>query len=898
MVQPRDFRALTMRGAALALFFSSLAWPVPAGDGVRLTELGLVQLDAPGGGERFLGAGVAQPVWMVNARGDLLFPTERSETPAGWRWRTPGGFIELSLGKRGDDLALTLRGEGKDLRAIGFKFKVKRGVEILVPGGRNGLALRAQDVPREERFSWPRRWEAPVIVGEGERGSFAVWSEDPASRYQSVILATNGGELMVSLEAENFAPFTGRSSIEAPTWYLRSFDGGYQRALEPFQKWMRARYLGGLPPLETFKSSAVQALVVLPSLRDGKQAAINARLAEILSRELEAKKTLLWTVTWYDDESYGRKPDLPTPMEGFRGMNEAAHRLGFVNFSYLSSYAAITKASRIFAECEPWLFNDEKTGQPMFYAGDRVPHFMASGLAPALQKAHGETIAALVRELGVDVVSLEQTSATWNVDGAFRGGKSGIDGIRELHEAVRRAAPGAELAAEGMADLLLPFDRFHQTHVWQAIYEPAKQVAFPLLARAHPISSYLFYPYSRKIAFLDIVNPTSAFYWQDLKPAFVRWGVLPSLRFDGSNALKRLGMRLAFEEARVWQRVSGEMRFAAKRTDAVALELVGKGADARYALDGDGNLEFTEGNGSGPRSVAGENAPTAKLVYALIRGKTKRALPRGAIPDWPAWDTAGAIGLDPSCWYLADGRSSPANLCAHLSSMHGRSIRSYYMRGQSVAVFLGGAKGTPCVLEGIGDGTLFMDGGEGRPIPRGPQPIAPADWICAADPRSTFPVLSGPKSPKELLFSSHAVMGKSGLIDPPASAVEKEDLADHPPCEFQGRREEGVWMVPVNFGLCRALLCFRAPRAGTLSWKPVLCLAREKNLSGIAWSMRLDGESIGKGRKAASGWEDLPALGRPISAGLHAIEVEIDADGRWDGDLAFLAGTMELLPPR
>ncbi|MEK6796434.1 MAG: hypothetical protein AABZ39_16775 [Spirochaetota bacterium] len=843
---------------------------------------GFASMKHPSGDEEF-SAPASTFVYIVNAAGDTILPERSSRTANGRRYTTKDGYIDCIIDVRSPDrISLLLSATGSAIRAVGFAVGVPESASVLVPGGRNGISYREYDFPGPRRFNWPRRWEAPVVVFEGTTGSAAVWAEDASNRYKTCVLYNEGKVKCVGFETENFAPFTDKRTIVTPMWHVGVFNGGYKSALAPFRKWMIDTYRPERFYKEGDRYANIRSLIRVPSLLDsGGQYLQNITIAKEIASRIDPSKTLFWTVSWYRlDEGMQKRPDPPPAQNGYAEQNAGTRALGYINFSYIASYSLIAEKSKIFDEARPYFFINEKTGNPEGWFSDGVPSYYASGLCPALKRSHSENMRQLIGPLGVDVISFEQTSATWNSDGAFIGGKSGIDGIIDIHETVLADNPKAVLAAEGMADILTPYDRFHQTHPWEGVYNFNDLRPGPLLAHAHPISSYIFEPFSRKIPFLDVPLPFGSFYWQHMKPAYITWGTLPGLLITSTNLISRYGYAVTLDEMRVWQDVGGKAAYCERLTDTKRLTLSGARGKAYFSVS-DTGYDFVVENTSGGKTP----------VYSVISNTAERALPGMGIPNWPAWRGTTALGLDSARYYLASRLAKQPSLRAYISGMPGRNIARYYTSGKDAIAVLSGQ--TKEVTLSIKEPGVFIHDGTVREIRAGEEHIRVARW-CAFRAGDDAAVLKDSLSLPDCLFSMHAVEGNSGFIQSPTSAVEKPEYSGNPPIDFAGKKADGIWLVPLHFGAAVSSFLFKTGRDGRLDLSLELCLAREKGISGITYEVFVDGERTANGAKRSSGWERLTISQTAVKAGYHLVEIIVDADGPWNADIAFVSGQLSL----
>jgi hypothetical protein len=153
------------------------------------------------------------------------------------------------------------------------------------------------------------------------------------------------------------------------------------------------------------------------------------------------------------------------------------------------------------------------------------------------------------------------------------------------------------------------------------------------LALAHPISSYLFRPYTIINGYLGCSPPSRGQLYAAWNEAYEHWGVIPTLKPQGVDFDNPEGFaRQFFDEVSFWQ--EGLLEIDLEREWPASMAFPFRTADGRKV----------------ERTIDGRMTCGGKTISQTITGVSS-ARTDGTIPGWRAYDSERVFGLDPDRWY-------------------------------------------------------------------------------------------------------------------------------------------------------------------------------------------------------------------------------------------------------
>jgi len=188
------------------------------------------------------------------------------------------------------------------------------------------------------------------------------------------------------------------------------------------------------------------------------------------------------------------------------------------------------------------------------------------------------------------------------------------------------------LSGEGLNEVTYAQEAFAQRHAW-GLNHAEGTWSESRLRCAHPISSYLFLPYTKIYGYLGYAPPESDQLYAAWNEAYEHWGVLPTLKAwshrpaQPSPFARQLEAEVAFYQG---QRVEADLEADWPATVAFPLRT----ADGRRA----------------ERTVDGRLTCGAQTISRTVHG-ANQVTTLAAIPDWRAYDEQHLLGLDPERRY-------------------------------------------------------------------------------------------------------------------------------------------------------------------------------------------------------------------------------------------------------
>ncbi len=546
----------------------------------------------------------------------------------------PAGRVFAAFSRDGDsgDLLISHRAQSEvtPIKKIGWSLGyIPLEMNIIIPGA-GGVRL-TQDSPESAwSFSYPMGWEAQLVIVEGEGRGFYVWSDDSQARFKGVSIKRTQDGWVLEFSTENYAPYDGKLLCESVQWRLNEYTGDWRDAAAVYREWSSVAF--GAKPLHEQKPSWVG------SVRTVVYGGQDIDRLETLSRVVDAKQSLLYLHHWRAQEFDRGYPNYSEYADGIRAFVKRAHELGFRIMLHLNMKGCDVN-DPLFEQLKPYQI---RSSVPPFearrYLNTRVsPPIEIAYINPASElwrKIFITRAVALVEDLNVDALHLDQNFHAFNDNNGLIDGLTMNEGVIRLHRELRDALPNVALSGEGINELTYPFMAYAQRHVYSAMKRTIDRSS---LMDAHPVSSYLFLPYTRLYGWLGIPagneQPQAYAAWME---NLRLWGVQPTPKLIRQTKQEMLNpngfLRQNLEEVRFWQRMQVEPDMDGSWPSEVAFPW--KTSQGRQVLVG------------ADRSTNFQGHEISKTISDV----TSTRLP-GTIPDWLLYNDESIFGLDPSFWY-------------------------------------------------------------------------------------------------------------------------------------------------------------------------------------------------------------------------------------------------------
>ncbi len=624
--------ALAARGAGTAVRTAAFTAAIDRGSVVSLTDADGTDLVRPSA------AAAAARVECVGTSLVSLAATGGDGAvlalPGGGRLHA-GHAVDPSSG----DLVITQRAERCAPGVWGVTWSVgaiPSGYAILVPG-RSGVRLDAETPGDRHVFDYPMGWEAQLVIVEGAGRGFFVFADDAAGRFKRLTVTRGGDGWRLDLTTMNDAPFDALTGCESVAWRLNVYTGDWRVPARRYRDWMQAN----LKPVPLAAKSPAWARDIRGCVITG----MSLPLLDELARHFDPPQTLLYVPAWRAagyDRDY---PDYAAVRPELSPFLDRAHALGFrvmlhVNYFGVDPLNPLYREFQRFHVRSPW-----GAHEPEWWTWDRCdPPIKFAYINPASAAWRRHFVGAmtdLCRRFPVDALHLDQTLCIFNDHNGRIDGLNMIRGNDALHEELCAALPQVALSGEGLNEVTCRREAFAQRHAW-GLHHSEGTWNEAMLRCAHPISSYLFAPFTTVYGYLGMVAPEQAQLYAAWNEAYEHFGVIPTLRPSAASlaAAREPGARGAgafllqlLDEVGFWQRSRLDPDTEGSWPPEVAFPFRGAGG-VRAARMADGR--FVSGGRVISRTVRGANRVEAAGLH---------------VPDWPGHGGGRILGLDPARRY-------------------------------------------------------------------------------------------------------------------------------------------------------------------------------------------------------------------------------------------------------
>lgn len=582
------------------------------------------------------------------------FQTRTVDTePAGWSWRAagfpelPGTHVRTAVTAEADEIAVRQEAVCPQEGLWGVEWGIA-GIpldrNILVPG-HSGVRLTAATPGARFTYDYPMSWEAQLVIVEGAGAGFYVWARDPESQFKRLVVERSRTGWRLRFIAMAYAPFEENSALASPEWRLGVYAGDWRVPARRYRDWM-VQAFAPTPVEEQHPSwvKDVRCCVIL---------GLNLETLERLGGALEPAQTMLYVPGWRSpgyDRDYPNYDDVHDDLKPFI---DRAHALGFKVMLHVN-YFGVDPLNALYEQFEPYQVRSpwgphEKEWWLWTRATPEIKFAYINPACRAWRDLFTDRMARLCQTYAVDALHLDQTLCIYNDHNGRIDGMTMAEGNIALHRQLREALPGVALSGEGLNEVTYRHEAFAQRHAWGLRHaEGAWDRA--LLEAAHPISSYLFRPYTIINGYLGCAPPASGQLYAAWNEAYEHWGVIPTLKLSPGDLDHPGGfMRQFREEAAFWFTARPELALDDPWPDTVAFPY--------RSASGERVVRTTD-----HRLLAGEHE-----ISRTISGVDAAALP-GTIPGWQAYDGARLFGLTPEAWYPYFG--DPRDVSApHLAAL-------------------------------------------------------------------------------------------------------------------------------------------------------------------------------------------------------------------------------------
>ncbi len=418
--------------------------------------------------------------------------------------------IRISIDADTGDLVIQQHGTSERVVSIiwGCGHLDSRQIDVIVPGNCGEIVDAATETDKRA-YEYPERWEAQLAILQGGNGGFFVRSTDTTFRFKKLRYVPSGEHFGVSFQTDNPAPFGEKKEITSVEWRLNAYRGNWQVPARIYRDWMETTFQPRQPP------AWVKELELVVYLN------LDLEVLPMLAEHVNPSTTLIYLLGWQNPSSDGsaNHPD-HTPGPEFGDFLKIAHSYGFRVMPY-ANFVSCSPTHPLYPEVEQFQLRHPFRGHKLGYRWDdpSYPHSTAY-INPALstwRKYVVGQLKAVYETYPIDGFHLDINTLFRNDPNGLVDGLTFAEGNILMHKELTAAMPGIVLGGENVHE-----GTFFNTNLAQRWSHGNKQ--------PHPISSFLFSPWTIPYGF-HVPNPDGEpELYQKRQEAYVVWGVVPTIR--------------------------------------------------------------------------------------------------------------------------------------------------------------------------------------------------------------------------------------------------------------------------------------------------------------------------------------------------------------------------------
>ena len=425
----------------------------------------------------------------------------------------------------------------------------------------------------------------------------------------------------LGFETQNQAPFDALTSAKSVIWKLNTYSGDWRVPARQYREWMEQTF-------RPWRLDQVPAWV--QDIGFVLTCDLDTEVLKQLAEKIDPTKTLLYVVGWRRDGYDRNYPDYTAKPE-FGQFVEVAHQHGFRVMPHVN-LVGVSTHHPAYAEFQKYQYRSAWTGNLDGWEWEKIEsptRFAYINLASsAFRKFLVQQLKAVWEKYKVDAFHLDISHAAPNDANGRIEGLNFAQGNARIHMELAEALPGVVFSGEHLHEVTFFRESFAQR--WE----------LPSGAKPHPISAFLFSPYTLPYGHLGLGNPDrQPQRYQMFLNSYESWGVLPTVRIGSVRELgpERFRTQEILSVARAWQQLGLKPDFDSDWESDTLFQYIGRDGEIVTLKTTDGGAAFDL-----PQRDAGY-----ERGFGVTQVKTDRSL-----PYWHAYNETEILGLNPNQSYF------------------------------------------------------------------------------------------------------------------------------------------------------------------------------------------------------------------------------------------------------
>ena len=427
-----------------------------------------------------------------------------------------------------DELLIDLEGVSDPPGVVGMQWGLRnldiQNLSVIAPvdGGRIIDATNPTDY---EYYPYPfsgQGWEAQLAIVQGERGGFYVRNTDNTFQFKQFIYGRLDDAVLLNFGTHNQAPFGSYTTGQSTMWRFNTYAGGWRVPARIYRDWMEpafnARRLSEkaawLEDITLFVGSVAAGFLVT----DIKQ---NTEFLDALATKVDPTKTVVMAKEWAKPQEWSLAPanvgPIYDPMPELGDFLAVAKRHGFRVVLYAGMHD-FSVAHPLYPEFIQYQYRDTWTGELSFWrSGGEKRNALINPASSAFREILVNELKDVWDTYDFDGFVLDTSFYAINDANGLIDGLNSVQGGALLYEELAAAMPGAVFSGERLHEGTFALDSLAQRPLITDRWDP------------HPISSFLFSPFTHAISHARYNPDLDPIYYQNVLDYSEVWGIMPTL---------------------------------------------------------------------------------------------------------------------------------------------------------------------------------------------------------------------------------------------------------------------------------------------------------------------------------------------------------------------------------
>ncbi len=362
----------------------------------------------------------------------------------------------------------------------------------------NGILVKSpSEFPGNDRFPWPFRWNAQMMVSERDNHACMIRSQDTAFKFKALNLSRRGDKTTLGFESETVGPLWQNNTAGGVEWRVSVHSGDWKVPAAQYRGWLMDNYK--LDARRAARPDWVDEIDFAVCWAGAVPAVLDA-----LAKVHPPERTLIHLSNWRTDRYDHNYPNY-VPTEDAIAYMKKANEMGFKimpHFNYFSVYYK----NPFYQQVRDFQIRSAYGNEPQgwHWPPDTHDYTRMAYIHPGSGIWRRKLIDAVMDacdSVNAPVAFIDQTLCTWNTDNGLVENMTTVEGMWRLQEEFAAIRPEMVLAGEGLNEVSFQRECFAQGHIHDGWVDELKQHH---VDAAHSICSFLWDRHCRLIGYYHL----------------------------------------------------------------------------------------------------------------------------------------------------------------------------------------------------------------------------------------------------------------------------------------------------------------------------------------------------------------------------------------------------------